>query len=550
MSYILSSKKGHSVSHHIKRIHVFYKNAISIALLGFSAQIQAETAPSSDENEMLFEMSLEALFNIDVSIASKNNQKLSTVPSIVTVFTRKELDQMGVAYLTELINFIPGFQATRESIVGEGAIVSGRGQSTPTASYNLLVMVDGQRLNADLSGGAFVENRYITLENAKQVEVIRGPGSALYGTSAFVGVINIITQTDKNSVQASVGSQKRKQFQVNASSTSGDNQFTVFARHYSDNGSSYGAPFTTTKTYAPEFVKDQKELSDLYFTYQYSDVFSMRYRRANSKLEGFLTADSDGRSGDFYDLSQESINVNYLLLNSPTWTVDMGASYSAFKQDTLISKTAANEQSLYFESDKTEESELKLYADFSYRLSENNTLIFGSSWRNPTIDMAKHYSSEQSPTNQLQFSRFIVPEDDRKILGIYIQDQHNFTDALSLTLGLRSDDYSDGSKTTNPRASLVWATNKNHTLKLMYGEAFRSPSIRQTSSFSVGNPDLLPETIKTTEFAWLYTTANLSFATTYFASSSAERISTVRRNGEAWTHFCQSRRLGYLGYRS
>ena len=75
---------------------------------------------------------------------------------------------------------------------------------TGIPSYNILFLIDGQRLNSDLSGGTLFENRFLTTANIERIEVIRGPGSALYG-SAFSGVVNIITTRDTNDLYIAAG---------------------------------------------------------------------------------------------------------------------------------------------------------------------------------------------------------------------------------------------------------------------------------------------------------------------------------------------------------
>ncbi|MDQ7090431.1 MAG: TonB-dependent receptor plug domain-containing protein [Methylococcales bacterium] len=157
---------------------------------------------ASGEESMtdLIDMDLSDLEEVMVSVATKTNKNIKTVPSSVTVFTAVEIRSMGIKSVQELLNFVPGFQSTRESRVNQGSMVSARGASTPQTSYNILFMLDGHRLNDVSSGGAMIANRYLTTANIKQIEVIRGPGSALYGTNAFSGVVNIITkdQPEKN----------------------------------------------------------------------------------------------------------------------------------------------------------------------------------------------------------------------------------------------------------------------------------------------------------------------------------------------------------------
>ena len=101
-----------------------------------------------------------------------------------------------------------------------------------------------------------------------------------------------------------------------------------------------------------------------------------------------------------------------------------------------------------------------------------------------------------------------MPEKDRKNFHWFVQDVWAISTDWELTTGIRYDKYSDFGHTYNPRAALVWTPEINFTTKLLYGEAFRSPSFVETYAKNnpavLGNPDLKPETIKTSELAFNY----------------------------------------------
>src|SRR5262249_52298817 len=113
--------------------------------------------------------------------------------------------------------------------------LSTRGRSTTAHEY-VLVLVDGQRLNDAYSGGAIDT---IAAENIQQIEIIRGPGSALYGANAFLGVINIKTNRETNSVTAGTGDLNNGYVAVNVAKAFGGLKTAAFARFYSDDGFEY-----------------------------------------------------------------------------------------------------------------------------------------------------------------------------------------------------------------------------------------------------------------------------------------------------------------------
>ena len=101
-----------------------------------------------------------------------------------------------------------------------------------------------------------------------------------------------------------------------------------------------------------------------------------------------------------------------------------------------------------------------------------------------------------------------VPDEDRTVKYISIQDIWELAPDWTLTAGVRYDDYSDFGDTTNPRIALVWTTTQKMITKLLYGSAFRAPSFSeqfsQNNPVLIGNPDLTPETIDSLELAFIY----------------------------------------------
>ena len=128
-----------------------------------------------------------------VAVASRRAQELSTAPSIVSVLTNEEMRALGASNLAEALQHLPGF-THRYKQHGHYDILF-RGQKEPA---DILVLVDGERLNNMYDGGAIYD---LPIENISRIEVIRGPGSALYGTNAFAGVISITTY-DANAAAA------------------------------------------------------------------------------------------------------------------------------------------------------------------------------------------------------------------------------------------------------------------------------------------------------------------------------------------------------------
>ncbi|MGO2374595.1 MAG: TonB-dependent receptor plug domain-containing protein [Pseudoalteromonas prydzensis] len=144
--------------------------------------LATEAATQADD---LFALSVEDLLEVHVDIASKTSETLASAPSTITVFNRKKIALLGVNNAFELMNFVPGMQSTRGDWVG--AVPKDHARGVYLDSGNILVMINGERLNESSFGKASVYMPFIPVEVIDKVEFIRGPGSALYGSNAFLG---------------------------------------------------------------------------------------------------------------------------------------------------------------------------------------------------------------------------------------------------------------------------------------------------------------------------------------------------------------------------
>jgi iron complex outermembrane receptor protein len=142
------------------------------------------------------DLSLEALFNIDISVASKSLMKQSEAPSIVTVITRSMIEALGSRSVAEALRDVPGFYIIDDGVTSNIAV---RGINAGPNSWSRIVkvMVDGHPVTDYSTGGTFLGPELIPIEVVESIEVIRGAGSALYGANAFLGVINIVTKKPK-----------------------------------------------------------------------------------------------------------------------------------------------------------------------------------------------------------------------------------------------------------------------------------------------------------------------------------------------------------------
>ena len=158
---------------------------------------QASLAQDPPELGQLTGMSLEDLMQVKVSVASKQELTRSDSPGFVTVYTEAEIKALGYYTLAELANITPGYTSMYKFIGKQSYTVRGQRVTGDNFDNNkVLVLVDGIPMNHLRNGRAPI-NEELMLDGVEKVEFLKGPASALYGTGAFFGVINVVMKKRK-----------------------------------------------------------------------------------------------------------------------------------------------------------------------------------------------------------------------------------------------------------------------------------------------------------------------------------------------------------------
>ena len=146
----------------------------------------------------LADLSLAQLMQIEIPTvvaASKHAQKVTEAPSSVTIITAEEIKRYGYRTLADVLRSVQGFHVSYDR---NHAFLGTRGLSLGDFNSRILLLVDGHRVNNNLTDGAYIDTAFILdVDLIDRVEIIRGPGSVLYGNNAFFGVINVITRKGK-----------------------------------------------------------------------------------------------------------------------------------------------------------------------------------------------------------------------------------------------------------------------------------------------------------------------------------------------------------------
>ena len=161
---------------------------LAVVALAASTGLPARSQQASD----LTQKSLEDLMNIEVTSVSKKEQTTSQAAAAVFVISRDDIRRSGALNIPDLLRMVPGLDVAQ--INASKWAISARGFNGQY-SNDLLVMIDGRAVYNPIFAGVFWDSQSIALENIERIEVIRGPGAAVWGANAVNGVINIITRS-------------------------------------------------------------------------------------------------------------------------------------------------------------------------------------------------------------------------------------------------------------------------------------------------------------------------------------------------------------------
>lgn len=477
-----------------------------------------------------------------VSIATGSSQLVSRAPAVATVITADDIAAMGANDLDQVLESVPGLHVSRETQANAPVYVI-RGVHL---GFNpqVLMLINGIPITTVFAGNRGGGWGGYPVENISRIEVIRGPGSALYGADAFSGVINIITKTSSDIDGTQVGVRGGSFRTGDAWILHGGTWGALNVAAYLRVGTTDGARDIvqadaqtrndfltgTSVSLAPGPINNGRDFIDGSLDLS---LDKWRWRVALKERRhvgtGVGVASALDPAGEVYsqnlssDLSYEDRNF------APDWAVSAQLSYMRYKEfsDLVLLPPGAVlfpggpvfEGGLIGNPDKWEQHG-RIGASAFYTGFRTHRVRLGVGVEREEVykvNETKNFDVGYNPIGTGSAADVIdvtatvpfIQPDGRTKHFAYVQDEWNFATDWTLTAGLRHDHYSDFGSTTNPRVALVWEAAYNMTAKLLYGSAFRAPSLSELYAINNpvvnGNPDLRPEKVKTLEAAlsWL-----------------------------------------------
>lgn len=500
-------------------------------------QAPAAMAQSPEEEE---ELALAYGDKSTVSIATGAPQPLRRAPAVASVVTAEEIRAMGATDLDQVLETVPGIHVSRAGPY-YFSTYSIRGINGNPTNPQVLMLQNGISVNMVYRGDKGEAWGGLPLENIARIEIIRGPGSALYGADAFSGVINIITKTAADTpgteLGARTGSFNSQDVWVQHGGQLGPVALAAYLRLGHTDGikkivsvdaqSGRDKAFGTHASLAPGPVSTGYDAVDgsldagygkwrLRAGYKLRDQLGMGSGVANSldpvgrERSERITSDLSWTDPQFAPHWGLGLNASYL-----HYAESLNTYYQLSPPGTRFPTGVFPDGFIGQPGRKTEQSTVSGFLTYSGFSGHNLRLGAGHDDNNLyATSTSKNYFLNAAgvpvPTGPLMDYNTIQPHllpHQRQVNYVLAQDEWNIVQDWTLTLGVRRDHYSDFGSTTNPRLAVVWEAAYNVTAKLLAGRAFRAPSFTEQYGINPaanGNPDLVPETISTIEaaFSW------------------------------------------------
>jgi iron complex outermembrane receptor protein len=460
-------------------------------------------APDPRSAPELASMPLEALMQVKVRTATLFSQSVADAPAAVVVLTAKDIAAFGWRTLADALASLPGLYTSYDRTYN---YLGARGFQRP-GDYNsrFLLLIDGMRLNDAVYDQAPIGDDFpLDMDLVERIEYVPGPGSAVYGSNALFGVINVVTKKGSDihgtQVAASAGSFGEKRARASYG-WHGDNgaDLVLSVTGYDRNGQDL---------YYPEFdTPDQNN-----GVAQGLDYDRAQQLFAKFAYQGFrISAGYGNRTKGVPTAPYEAV------FNTPQATTDTHSFIDATYSHAVTNGLEIASE-IYWE--RYDYSDTGLYGDPAVANVDRDKAIWygadvhatlSSIPRNKLVvgvSLMRDAARNQYNYNVDPYESFLSDQRSSQSAGVYAEDEIHLPWHFTLTTGLRVDHDCTAGTNLSPRLALNFKPTSTDTFKLLYGRAYRAPNAYERyytipgPGGQYGNPSLSPERITTTEFVY------------------------------------------------
>lgn len=478
------------------------------AALAWAQGTPANSAPPDTSKNDLYSLDLKSLLDLKVITASKFSEKLSDAPGVMSVVTQDELRRFGGLTLREILERVPGLTGTVASFT-DRSIIAARGDQTKINGGHILFLINGRPTREVLEGGLIgdlLESFPVSI--LEKIEVIRGPGSVLYGSNAFSAVVNLITQKAQGNQVAVTGLGAPG----SGAATSGNLMLQL-----GDLSVVAAAQFRQT----PNWVTPVWTFMTGNQITTIPDRGKGAYVGLNFRGWSFMSAFTDWKTSYIEGMVGQGrwrrgfADLGYGFQASKNWDMSFNLTYT---------RTAMNAEKdvpwMTRDSD-----EVTLEWTNMLRLTQKDHLTFGA--------LLNHIRGTEF--FYFVFPKAAIAEGSRTGEGFYGQLDHQLLQTVKLIGGFQANKIGTLSLSVVPRAGVIWNPVPQVSVKALYSEAFRAPSIFENHMnlgppvwpgppTLYGDPNLSPEKVATVDLGVTYQGRRFQTGINYFHSRQTDPI--------------------------
>jgi len=424
----------------------------------------------------LTRLSIEELAEIEISSVSKRPERLADASASVFVITREDIRHFGAATLPEALRLAPNLQVARTN--ANSYAITARGFNSSSAN-KLLVMIDGRSIYTPLHAGVFWDAQDVVLADVERIEVISGPGGALWGANAFSGVINILTRSAKDTTGTHV------------TAAAGTSEHVLTVRH----GLRLGE--AAVRGYVKQVNADNSERAD-------GSELADDWKRTQA---GFRADWGDAASawtlqGDAYDgmakgegQPDRDISGANLLAR---WSRQF-ADGSALQVQGYVDRYSRSQPGFFSEDLDTVDIDVQ----HQFSSARAHEIVWGGGYR-------EHDDS----TSGGALLAFVPAQKKLKLANVFAQDTVSLGERLKLTFGLKLEHNSYTGWESQPNVRLAWKAGEQSLLWSGVSHAVRTPSRLDRDFFVfvplappyngtlLGGPDFVSEKVTAYEIGY------------------------------------------------
>jgi len=415
-----------------------------------------------------------------VVTANRFPQPISTVLAPTTIVTRDQIDRWQSKSLTDVMRRLPGVDIAQNGGLGQQSSMFIRG----TNSSHVLILIDGIRLNqAGISGSSDLSQIPISL--VQKIEYIRGPSSAVYGSDAIGGVVNIITTRNKlgSTITAGIGSNGYQSYDASTQQKLGDDTVGTFAGNYTY---THGYDVVASGNTGAQSQQDRDGFMS-------RTLYGSILHNFNESISGFIRGygfDNRTAYDGYYTPGSPLLDTQQLY--NQTW--DTGLRYKEGIYATQLIGSYTHSKTYNFDPRYGQYDPSATLDDVQqYNVQWGNTLQAwhgtvsgGLDWQKQTTTPGTNYLSEGY---------------EQRDTGVYATTQQLFG-PVTLEGAVRSDDNSQFGQHTTWQSSAAYEFIDGYRFIASYGTAFKAPNLGQVYSQYYGNTNLKPEESKQWEGAF------------------------------------------------